>query len=317
MPFENAIGNAGLLTTIGDLLRWNKNFREETVGGDKLIQAQLQQGHLNNGQILDYAAGLEVVTYRGLQEVSHSGQTAGYQAWLAQYPQQKFSVAILCNTDTANPWQLGHKTVDIYLTSVLSRPTIPVEFRPDSAVLRSEAGMYRSDRDNTVISIEVRDNRLQIAHGAVLRTISPSNFTMGEAGPDLVFYSDATGTITGFDMVSLVDGPRHYTRVAIASPTRAELGAMVGDYRSEEAQVTLKLSLEESGLVIHAYPDSFTSKPSYHLIPTYEGAFDSSGVSVRFFHDASGNVTEMSIGENRVWDLRFKRLRALDEKDMR
>ena len=26
MPFENVHGNGGLLTTVGDLLKWNENF---------------------------------------------------------------------------------------------------------------------------------------------------------------------------------------------------------------------------------------------------------------------------------------------------
>jgi CubicO group peptidase (beta-lactamase class C family) len=44
MPFEDAHGNGGLLTTVGDLLRWNRNFTEMKVGGTALVEAQLQQG---------------------------------------------------------------------------------------------------------------------------------------------------------------------------------------------------------------------------------------------------------------------------------
>src|SRR5262249_50458833 len=37
MPFEDVHGNGGLLTTVGDLLRWNRNFTSERVGGKALI----------------------------------------------------------------------------------------------------------------------------------------------------------------------------------------------------------------------------------------------------------------------------------------
>ena len=32
MPFENVHGNGGLLTTVGDLLKWNENFVTPKVG---------------------------------------------------------------------------------------------------------------------------------------------------------------------------------------------------------------------------------------------------------------------------------------------
>jgi hypothetical protein len=32
MPFENAYGNGGLLTTVEYLLRWNPNFDEPVIG---------------------------------------------------------------------------------------------------------------------------------------------------------------------------------------------------------------------------------------------------------------------------------------------
>lgn len=37
MPFENVFGNGGLLTTVGDLLRWNENSVTGKVGGKALI----------------------------------------------------------------------------------------------------------------------------------------------------------------------------------------------------------------------------------------------------------------------------------------
>jgi CubicO group peptidase (beta-lactamase class C family) len=85
MPFETAHGNGGLLTTVGDLLRWNLNFTHRRVGGGKAFtDAQVQRAKLNNGSTIMYAAGLMVNRWRGLQEVSHSGTTAGYNAWLAR-----------------------------------------------------------------------------------------------------------------------------------------------------------------------------------------------------------------------------------------
>ena len=115
MPFEDVHGNGGLLTTVGDLLKWNQNFTTATVGGRALVEQQLQQAKLTDGRTIAYAAGLMVLHYKGRNEVSHSGTTAAYNAWLGRYPDQGLSVAVLCNSSAANGTQLGHAVADVFL----------------------------------------------------------------------------------------------------------------------------------------------------------------------------------------------------------
>ena len=119
MPFEDVFGNGGLLTTVGDLLRWNGNFTDAKVGGRAFVDSEHQQGRLTDGRTIAYAAGLMVLHWKGLNEVSHSGSTAGYRGWLGRYPEQGLSVAVMCNVASANATQLGHQVADVYLASVI------------------------------------------------------------------------------------------------------------------------------------------------------------------------------------------------------
>jgi CubicO group peptidase (beta-lactamase class C family) len=182
MPFENAHGNGGLLTTVGDLLRWNRNFTEMKVGGPSFAAAQLEQGRLSDGRTIAYAAGLEVVAYKGLREVSHSGATAGYRGWLARYPDQALSVAVLCNTAAANPVELGHTVADVYLAGFLPKDPAEPSVQVDSESLQVEAGLYRSDRDHSVISVELKDGHLQIGTATILRAVTRTSFVAGKDG---------------------------------------------------------------------------------------------------------------------------------------
>ena len=84
MPFENVHGNGGLLTTVGDLLRWNENFAVPKVGDAAFLAEEQTPGRFNDGKPHDYAFGLYVRPYRGVDEVSHSGSTAGYRAFLTR-----------------------------------------------------------------------------------------------------------------------------------------------------------------------------------------------------------------------------------------
>ena len=62
------------------------------------------------------------------------------------------------------------------------------------------------------------------------------------------------------------------------------------------------MAVENGRLVARRRPGTVLT-----LNPTYRDGFDSGIGSVRFLRDRTGKVTEMSVGEPRVWDLRFRR----------
>jgi CubicO group peptidase (beta-lactamase class C family) len=266
MPFEDVHGNGGLLTTVGDLLRWNQNFTTAQVGGRAFLDQQVQQATLTDGRTIAYAAGLMVLHYKGLDEISHSGTTAGYNAWLGRYPRQGLSVAVLCNSSAANGTQLGHAVADLYLGDA-ARPVTPPPMKP------ATAGLYRSVRDHSVVEIGAQ---------------SRNEFD----GDRMRIPSEA-------------DGGTWYERVDRWTPSAAELEALAGEYTSDEAEVTLRVAVEQGRVTIHRRPDSVIE-----LTPTYKDGFRSPSLgSVRFLRDAAGHVNELSVSESRVWDLRFRKTR--------
>ena len=164
MPFENVHGNGGLLTTVGDLLRWNENFVTPVVGDTALVAEQQTRGHFSEGREHEYALGLYVRPYRGVLEVMHSGSTAGYRAYLARYPERHVSVAVLCNAGNANATQFAHAVAELYLGEALTAP--PTASSAGRAVtaqapvltpalLAQYAGRYTSDEAETEFTVVV------------------------------------------------------------------------------------------------------------------------------------------------------------------
>src|SRR5688572_21897317 len=96
MPFMNVYGNGGMLTTVGDWMKWNAMLDSQSLGAP-LVTALETRGVLNDGRKVVYALGLVVDTYKGLKDVSHGGATAGYQTFLVRYPDNKVSIGVLCN----------------------------------------------------------------------------------------------------------------------------------------------------------------------------------------------------------------------------
>jgi CubicO group peptidase (beta-lactamase class C family) len=167
MPFENVHGNGGLLTTVGDLLRWNENFVTPKVGDAAFVAEEQTAGQFSDGRPHDYAFGLYVRPYRGVREVSHSGSTAGYRAFLTRYPDQHLSVAVLCNAGDANPTQYAHAVAESFLGDSLGAPPAaaasgtgrgsgqPGGFRPAASDLAAYVGRYTSDEAETAFTIAI------------------------------------------------------------------------------------------------------------------------------------------------------------------
>ena len=146
MPFENVHGNGGLLTTVGDLLKWNENAVTRKVGDADFLREQLQPGTFTDGKPHDYAMGLYIRTFAGVPEVGHSGSTAGYRAYLARFPKQHVSVAVLCNVSSGDADRSAHAVAALYLGNALTpsrgRAAADDEIRP--SVVASRAGLYRN-----------------------------------------------------------------------------------------------------------------------------------------------------------------------------
>jgi CubicO group peptidase (beta-lactamase class C family) len=141
MPFEDVHGNGGLLTTVGDLLKWNENFVTPKMGDAALVKLQQEPGRFNDGKPHQYAMGLFVKRYKGIPEVGHSGSTAGYTAYLTRFPQQHLSVAVLCNVSSGAATQYAYSVADMYLGDAIKGMTTTQTNRPQ----RPEPAAYTAD----------------------------------------------------------------------------------------------------------------------------------------------------------------------------
>ena len=142
------------MTTVRDLLRWNEHFVRPTFVDDRFLADEQTPGHFADGRVHDYAPGLYVRPYRGVREVSHSGSTAGYRAFLARYPAQHFSIAVLCNAGDAGPTQYAHEIAEVYLGRLLKpeEPPRPRRRRQPSDAASPPKGNRRDISGNTRVT---------------------------------------------------------------------------------------------------------------------------------------------------------------------
>ncbi|MCX6607114.1 MAG: serine hydrolase [Acidobacteria bacterium] len=182
-PIENIIGAGGQLSTVEDWLRWNENFTHAKVGGPEVVKLQQTPAILSSGKAISSAARLTVSTVGGLREVAHGGATGGYRTWLGRYPDKGVSVAVMCNSASANPALLGRETTRLWTGAV--PPPKPVPVAVDLSTLQKITGMYRNLRDNSVTQL-----RLQPTYRDA--------FEFG--GTSVLFRRDPSGKVTGLSV---------------------------------------------------------------------------------------------------------------------
>ena len=211
MPFMSVYGAGGLLTTVGDLLKWNDHLTHPTIGGQPWVDLMQQRGRLTDGKDISYAAGLFMTEYRGEAEISHSGATGGYRTYLARWPARKLSLALLCNVANANTIALGQQVADVFIgAKPAANPSATQSSRSDSArtavsisaaELAGLAATYYSRELDVSYLMTASDTGLTVQFGErapiTLRPTDKDGFS-GPMGISLKFTRAKNGRPDGF-----------------------------------------------------------------------------------------------------------------------
>ncbi|MFI7134168.1 serine hydrolase domain-containing protein [Nonomuraea sp. NPDC050153] len=95
-PAPLSLGDGGVWTTLGDLLRWGQALNADELGVSGLMQAP---GRLDDGTPIDYAWGIGVRSHAGHRVYRHGGGWPGLRAAHARVPDLDLTVALIAIDD--------------------------------------------------------------------------------------------------------------------------------------------------------------------------------------------------------------------------
>jgi len=313
MSFFEQTGDGSVLTSVRDLLQWDRNFYDGTVGGRTLVEQLTTPGTLRDGKPLHYGLGLSVDRHRGLARVSHGGSWAGYRAELMRFPEQRLSVACLCNLGTANPTRLATEVAEAYLGAALSpsveaatagRPAGTRGVTRSPAELQALAGSYREPASGLVRRLRVEGGKLKVeAFGGTyeLTPMEGRTFRLVDGPLDLEVRFEETAS--GRRMRET--GPRRpatvWHAVELVTPSAAAMAAYAGSYYSPELDTTYTVEVKDGGLALRG------RRIDAVLTPTVRDEFTQGSMVVRFARDGQGRPTGFLLGQDRIRNLRFGR----------
>ena len=108
-----------LVSTVGDLARWNAALDGEIILTDASKRAAWTAQRLNNGKATNYGLGWFVDQADGREVVGHGGQTSGFSASVQRFPAEKLVVIVLTNTDESVATRMARQTAKLLLDKAL------------------------------------------------------------------------------------------------------------------------------------------------------------------------------------------------------
>jgi len=295
------VGGGGLMSTVDDLLLWDRNFYANRLGKGTLVQEMQTPGVLNNGNNISYAMGLDLGSYRGLPIVEHGGGLFGYRTELLRFPDQKFSVICLCNIANAEPENLARKVADIYLCDRLQpgASALNPSSKGDFSDPATFDGKYLDPRTHLIYTFTASNGNL-MAWGAVLRRINANQFY--DLGSNVITFESSKGT-----MHAKLDlkGETYFSgsRIQELHLGKPVLASYTGQFRSTELDTVYGLSLDKDTLTLRN-----RGSPPQKLTPIAQDEFDASDLGrLVFERDLGGRVFGFRVFTQDARGIAFKK----------
>ena len=278
------VGGGGLMSSLDDLLLWDRNFYTNKLGKGTFLKEMQTRGVLNSGKEISYALGLYMSTYRGLPIVEHGGGTFGYRTGILRFSNQNFTVLTLCNISSADPASLARKIADIYLRKELQ----DVPATTPAADLSMYAGKYFEADTHFPLSFDLADGSL-LVQGSVLRAIGSNRF-IDDSTNGIIAFTNSDGA-----MKATVnwDNQITFAGVKLAAPRidDAALAAYAGVYKSAELDATYKLWVDQGSLMLRMNWNRVNK-----LQPIVQNEFDAGdGSAIVFRRDNNNRVSGLSV----------------------
>ena len=262
-PTEEVRGEGGMISTVGDMLRWLEHLRKgnDTLLNDDSRGQLMRPALLNDGTSTQYALGLMVHPYRGVDVVHHGGGVIGGTCQMLTVPAHELDIVIITNGAAVSPIESAYKIIDLLLGDQLA-PMIEMAKAADYAKLigtqyhASGSGMligFAEAADpakkeqlglsllgNPAVPLRRNGERLELP----IETMALGPFSVALAP------LPAEGTAPASLEIKEGSSSERFERLAATPPTAAEVAAdLGGNYFSVEADASGTLVLDADGKI--------------------------------------------------------------------
>lgn len=188
--------SGAFLSTVLDLAKWDAALYTDKILKPETLSQVWSPVKLNSGATHPYGFGWELSSVAGHKLVHHGGSLPGFRAQISRFVDDKLSVVVLTNGDSADPNLLALQIAALYIPGLIPERTVA---KIDPQILESYTGQYQHPQ---VIFTVTRDgDKLLLQQGAnpekrYLYPESATNFFANENRRlTYSFVKDETGAV--------------------------------------------------------------------------------------------------------------------------
>lgn len=104
-----------LLSTVSDMAKWDAALYTEKLLKKSSLDAMWTETKLADGKMQDYGFGWSVGKHRGHKMIGHSGGINGFSTHISRFVDDKLTVIVLANSESANAGMLANGIAANYL----------------------------------------------------------------------------------------------------------------------------------------------------------------------------------------------------------
>lgn len=311
-----AYGDGGVMTTIRDLVKWDRAFYDDSLLGVPDFAAKMyRRGQLNNGRLLEYAAALQIRQRDSVEYVTHNGGMLGFRVDMIRFPSEKTSIVLLGNAAYLDPTGDALAIADILLglSPEASSPYVPkIPEASPGIKLSALAGHYWTDDFNHYRVISADQGQLYYDPGnpndrSLLLPAENGTFTLHRYGrrSTLRFFDG------GYELIA-DDHRATYHRFDPAPPTvLEEVEGYAGEYFSPELATTYRFFVEGNRLLFTVNGEQerqvFPVPANENIVWNGKRMVWIGYGEIKFHKDLRGRITGFHLGDGRVAGVWFER----------
>ena len=226
-------GDAGLVSTVNDLLIWERALPTLRVMGCSLADLLAEPAVFENGARGVYGLGTVAGRWRGARTSGHGGRLPGHLSEIVRLPDHDLSIVVLSNSSDVDPSEIAAMAGEVFLSGALRASLSTDSFR------RYFGRYLDRSRDELLELAEGGDAVLVKMHGMTvpLEAETAARGRVSYSVVDRVIAIKSSG-------LSLIECGQTYPlhRLEDKSPAIRDLDRYVGAFHSEDLEATFNFS---------------------------------------------------------------------------
>ena len=244
-------GAGSMGSSINDMAIWMQMLNGQKLKFTSLTHFLKTTETLNSGKEAKYARGLMIDDYKGYETLNHSGFGFGERSQLITVSEKQIGIIVLTNSQSINAPRIAYKILDILLSNeenIQKENVVKISFEKQN--LDEFIGEYKEINSDMTMEIFVENDSLK-SIGSMGRTsaalIQHNKNKFHRIKSQNVKY-DFTPSASHDMVISFGGTPFYFTHAKFIDLDSVDVSGFVGDFYSEELDVTYHFFVENDTL---------------------------------------------------------------------